>query len=139
MSKAIRDIINRHGIFSLLPEAAQNELADTGKPFLFKAKEKLISEGKSNPYLFLLTNGTVQIDVPNKTTLTISGQEILGEISATGMGSPIADVVAASNVIAIAFPVDVIANVLAMHDNFAKQIRDLGMKHAERHFISTLN
>ncbi|MES0371381.1 MAG: cyclic nucleotide-binding domain-containing protein [Mariprofundaceae bacterium] len=137
MSKAIRDIIHRHSIFSLLPDNTQNELAGIGKTFLFKAKEKLIREGKFNPYLFLLINGTVEIESPNETPITISGHKILGEISATGMGSPVADVIATSHVIAIAFPVDVIANVLTKHDNFAKRIRDLGMKQAEHYFTSS--
>lgn len=133
MSKTVKDIINKHSIFSLLPDDAQNELAAIGKTILFKADEKLIREGEFNPYLFLIIDGTVYINASGKTITSLSGHKILGEISASGMGSPIADVTAKGHVVAFAFPIDAIINTLIKYDDFAEKIRALGMKHAESH------
>lgn len=131
MSESIKDILGKHSLFSLLPDTAQNDLVSHGKTLLFKPEEKLITEGEFNEYLYLIIGGTVRIANSEGTIATVEGHKIVGEISSSGMSSPVADVIAETDVTAIAFPLEAITNVSLEFPDFGEELRNIGMKRFE--------
>ncbi|MDX8403523.1 MAG: cyclic nucleotide-binding domain-containing protein [Mariprofundaceae bacterium] len=128
MSESIKEILGEHTLFSLLPDAAQDELLGHSTTLLFKPEEKLISEGEFNEYLYFIIGGTVKISNSGETIATVEGHKIVGEISSSGMSSPVADVIADTDVTVLAFPLNAITDISIEHSDFAEKLREIGMK-----------
>lgn len=131
MSESVKDILGVHSLFSLLPDDSQQKLLDESETLLFYPGDKLITEGEFNSYLYLIIGGTVRIANSEETIATVSGHKIVGEISSSGMSSPVADVIAETDVTAIAFPLEAIANFSLEFPDFGEELRDIGMKRFE--------
>ncbi len=127
MSDSVKDIFKKHSLFSLLSDDAQVKLIDLGEIKHYKAEEKLITEGEFNQSLFLILDGSVRISNAGETIATLVGNRIVGEISSSGMGSPVADVITDSEVKVIAFPIDVITDYSSDYPDFGEQLRHIGM------------
>ncbi|MDT8377199.1 MAG: cyclic nucleotide-binding domain-containing protein [Mariprofundaceae bacterium] len=127
MSDSVKAIFEKHSLFSLLPDDIQTKLIGLGEIKHYKAEEKLISEGEFNQNLFLILDGTVRISSSGETIATIEGNKIVGEISSSGMSSPVADVIADSEVKVIAFPIDAITDYSIDYPDFGEQLRHIGM------------
>jgi signal-transduction protein with cAMP-binding, CBS, and nucleotidyltransferase domain len=127
MSDSVKGIFEKHSLFSLLPDDAQEKLIDHGEVKHYKAEEKLITEGEFNHSLFLILDGSVRISNSGETIATLVGNRIVGEISSSGMSSPVADVIADSEVKVIAFPIDVITDCSIDYPDFGEQLRHIGM------------
>ncbi len=128
MSESVKDILANHTLFSLLPDETQDKLLDQSKTVLFKPEEKLITEGEFNEFLYLIIGGSVRIASSDETITVIEGHKIVGEISSSGMSSPVADVIADSDVTVIAFPLNAITDVSIEYPDFAEKLREIGMK-----------
>lgn len=131
MSETLNEILSRHSLFSLLSEEARKNLLDQGETILFKPGDKLITEGEFNPYLYLLIGGTVEIANSEGTIAMVEGHKILGEISSSGLSSPVADVIAEGDVTTIAFPLEVITDFSLEYPDFGEELRHIGMKRFE--------
>ena len=127
MSDSVKGIFEEHSLFSLLPDDAQTKLIDLGEIKHYKEGEKLITEGEFNQSLFLILDGSVRISNSGETIATLVGNRIVGEISSSGMSSPVADVVADSKVKVIAFPIDVITDCSIDYPDFGEKLRHIGM------------
>jgi signal-transduction protein with cAMP-binding, CBS, and nucleotidyltransferase domain len=127
MSDSVKGIFEKHSLFSLLPDDTQTKLIDLGEIKHYKAEEKLITEGEFNQNLFLILDGTVRISNSGETIATLVGNRIVGEISSSGMSSPVADVIADSEVKVIAFSVNVITDYSIEYPDFGEQLRHIGM------------
>jgi len=127
MSDSVKTIFEKHSLFSLLPDDVQAKLIDLGETRHYKAEEKLITEGEFNQSLFLILDGSVRISNSGETIATIEGNKIVGEISSSGMSSPVADVIADSEVKVVAFPVDAITDCSIEYPDFGEQLRHIGM------------
>ncbi len=128
MSETVKEILEKHGLFSLLSDVAQKKLLSHSTTILFKPEEKIITEGEFNEYLYLIIGGTVRIANAGETIATVEGHKIVGEISSSGMSSPVADVIADTDVTVIAFPLDVITDTGVEHHDFAEMLRKIGME-----------
>ena len=102
-------------------------MASLGTTVLFNTDEKLIRADEFNPYLYIIIAGAVCLDSSGEAITTLSGHKILGALSASGMGYSLASITAIDHVVAIAFPVDAIADLSIKYDEFAEKIRDIGM------------
>lgn len=131
MSETLQEILTAHSLFSLLPEDAREKLLAQGKTILFKAEDRIISEGEFNPYLYLIIGGSVRIANSEGTIATIEGHKIVGEISSSGLSSPVADVIAENDVTTIAFPLDAISDCSLDYPDFGEELRNIGMKRFE--------
>jgi len=131
MSESVKDILKKHSLFSLLSDGKQEELLEKSKTILFKPEEKLITEGEFNEYLYLIIGGTVRVISGGEEVATIEGHKIVGEISSSGMSSPVADVIADTDVTAIAFPLEVITDTTCNNPDFGEELRHIGMKRFE--------
>jgi len=127
MSDSVKPIFEKHSLFSLLTDEDQEKLIGLGEIKNYKPEEKLITEGEFNQSLFLILDGSVRISNSDETIATIESHKIVGEISSSGMSSPVADVIANSEVKVIAFPVDVITDYSIDNPDFAEELRHIGM------------
>ena len=131
MSITVKNILKEHSLFSLLPDDARKELLKQSETILYKPEEKIISEGEFNEYLYLIIGGTVRIASGGETITTVNGHKIFGEISSSGMSSPVADVIAESDVTVFAFPLEAIAEASSEFEDFGEELRNIGMKRFE--------
>lgn len=128
MSETVKEILKNHSLFSLLPDDARKELLKQSETFLFKPDEKIITEGEFNEFLYLMIGGTVRIVSGGETVTTVDGHKIFGEISSSGMSSPVADVIAETDVTVFAFPLEAITDASIEHPDFGEELRNIGMK-----------
>jgi len=131
MSESVKDILKKHSLFSLLPDDARKELLRQSETILFKPDENLITEGEFNEYLYLIIGGTVRVVSGGEDVATVEGHKIVGEISSSGMSSPVADVIANSDVTAFAFPLEAISDATTEYPDFGEELRNIGMKRFE--------
>jgi len=131
MSITVKNILKEHSLFSLMPDEARKELLRKSETILFKPEEKIITEGEFNEYLYLIIGGTVRIASGGETITTVDGHKIFGEISSSGMSSPVADVIAETDVTVFAFPLDAIVDASTEHPDFGEELRNIGMKRFE--------
>ena len=128
MTETLQEILTAHSLFSLLPEEARKKLLKQGETILFKPGEKLITEGEFNEYLYLIIGGTVRIANSEGTIATVEGHKIVGEISSSGLSSPVADVIAETDVTTIAFSLEAITDFSIEYPDFGEELRNIGMK-----------
>lgn len=124
-----RAAVRAHPLFGKLPEQLLDPLLEKAETMRINAGEKLITQDKFNPYLFLLLQGKAAVIVDGEPVSTLGPGEVAGEISTAGLSSPIADVQASEEVVAIAFPIEEINNAAFELQSFAEDIRALGMRH----------
>jgi len=128
MSETVKEILKTHSLFSLLPEDARKDLLRQSETILFKPEEKIITEGEFNEYLYLIIGGSVRIESGGETVAKVDGHKIVGEISSSGMSSPVADVIAETDVTVFAFPLETISDATIEHPDFGDELRNIGMQ-----------
>ena len=120
--------ILQNPIFRTLPLGPLSELLAQGREQSFAPGQALIREGEFNHFLYVLEEGGAHIISGGKVVATIEEGEIVGEISATGMSHPVADVVATDAVLATAFPIELVGDLGLQYPAFAEQLRELGTR-----------
>ncbi|HXH85832.1 MAG TPA: Crp/Fnr family transcriptional regulator [Nitrospira sp.] len=121
----MHELVLQNPIFRMLSEEALLKLLSESKLKTFQPDELLISEGVFNPFLYLLTQGTVHVIANDEIVAGLSVGDVVGEISTLGMSTPVADVVAMDTVKAIAFPIEKINDLGLEYPDFAEQLRAL--------------
>lgn len=119
------DLVLQNPIFRMLSEEALLKLLAESSLKTFKPEERLISEGVFNPFLFLLTQGTVHVVANDEILAGLGVGDVVGEISTLGMSTPVADVIAVNDVKALAFPIERINDLGLAYPEFAEQLRSL--------------
>lgn len=116
-----------HPLFQTLPEEARHRLAACAERITLTPGEALIREDEFNHHLYLLLSGTAKV-VMNGTEVTkIGAGDIAGEISASGLSTPIASVIADTALTALAFPIEAVNDAALAHPEFADKLREIGM------------
>jgi len=113
--------------FDALTETELQYLCESGVTQTYRKGKFLIREGSLNHYLFYIVKGSVHIKSYGVKVATLSPGELMGEISASGLDSPIADVTATSSVTVYKFPVEAVRQIAAENKTFAKSLRDKAM------------
>lgn len=124
--RAFREIIASHPVFQGLSNDRLNTLADSCEERRLAADEKLIELGEFNYFLYLLVDGEVKVVMEDGYSATLGEGDIVGEISVSGMSSPVADVIATGDVTALAFPIDLITDIVMEDEDFAEKLRSIG-------------
>jgi hypothetical protein len=125
------NLVSGHTLFSSLPEGIRKNLTEQCSVMELDPGAILIKQGEFNHYLFLIAKGEVDVIRGKEVITTMHAGDIVGEVSVSGLGLPVADVVAKNNVLAFAFPVDVINEAAATHPPFAKKMHETGMRHVK--------
>ncbi len=132
MEADIERILREHEIFQLLGEAAHRRLVAAARPVHFSAGEALIREGEFNDALMLLLRGRAQVESGDGGVIArVGAGVVLGEISASGMSLPVANVVAVEEVEALAFPIETVSAIAFDEEAFLDALRELGMRRVE--------
>lgn len=124
--KSHRDIISAHSVFEGLSDDELTALADRCTERQLDVDEKLIERGEFNYFLYLIIDGDAQVELEDGYTASLGAGDIVGEISVSGLSSPIADVIAKTEMHVLAFPIDLIADLTIEHDEFGEKLRAIG-------------
>ncbi|GAV19388.1 cyclic nucleotide-binding domain protein [Mariprofundus micogutta] len=129
----LNKLVAGHTLFHSLPEDARMHMAEKSTVMEVEPGVALIKQGEFNYYLFLLAKGEADVVRDGEFVATIQAGHIFGEVSAAGLSLPVADVVAKDNVLAFAFPIDLISEMAESNDAFAEQLREMGMELVTKH------
>jgi len=89
-----KSLVEAHPLFQRLPDDSRKNLVDHSSLVTLPPKELLIEENEFNHHLYLLIKGTVRVVMNGTEVSRLSAGDIVGEISASGLSTPIANVIA---------------------------------------------
>lgn len=114
-------------LFACLNEEELQQVCDSAVLQNYSKGELLIREGSLNHFLFFITKGSVHIKSYGVKVAKLSSGSLIGEVSAAGVGSPIADVIASGSVTAYKFPVETINKIAAKNESFSTYLHNKAM------------
>jgi len=117
-----------HPLFQTLPDEGRDSLMASSSLVTLPPKELLIEENEFNHHLYLLIKGTARVVMNDTEVSKISSGDIVGEISASGLSTPIANVIAETPLEAIAFPIEAVNDAALANPAFAEKLREIGMQ-----------
>ncbi|HKI61907.1 MAG TPA: cyclic nucleotide-binding domain-containing protein [Mariprofundaceae bacterium] len=121
-----------HSLFKSLSENSLKALTDVSEIRHYKPNEALIEEGQFNDRLFILVKGSVRVESADAGLIGhLKPDSIIGEISTSGMSSPVATVTADEDVEVITIPIETVSEIAFEEDAFANAMRALGMQRSE--------
>lgn len=126
MSIRISDLKSQK-LFASLNEEELQQICDSGVIKNYSKGEFLIKEGSLNHFLFFITKGSVHIKSYGVKVAKLSSGSLIGEVSAAGLGSPIADVIASSPVTAYKFPIETVNKIAASNESFGTYLHNKAM------------
>lgn len=122
-----KSLANAHPLFQMLPDDLRSDLVARGSLVTLPPKAFLIEENEFNHYLYLLIKGTARVIMNGTEVSKLSDGDIIGEISAAGLSTPIASVVTETTLKAFAFPIEAVNDAALAHPAFAQKLREIGM------------
>ncbi|MDQ6958305.1 MAG: cyclic nucleotide-binding domain-containing protein [Mariprofundaceae bacterium] len=123
-----KSLVEAHPLFQMLPDDSRKNLVGHSSLVTLPPKELLIEENEFNHHLYLLIKGTARVVMNGTEVSRLSAGDIAGEISASGLSTPIANVIAETSLEAIAFPIEAVNDEALEHPAFAEKLREIGMK-----------
>jgi len=120
-----------HALFSKLPEQVLQRLHQHGQIESFAKGETLITQGEFNYLLFLIVSGVVSVVTDGEEVTTLQQGDVVGEISTSGLSSPVADVIAEEAVEALVFSIEEVNEIAFENEAFADALRQIGMHRIE--------
>jgi len=123
-----KSMAEAHPLFQTLPDEVRNNLMANSSLITLPPKELLIKENEFNHHLYLLIKGTARVVMNDTEVSMLSDGDIVGEISASGLSTPIANVIAETTLEAIAFPIEAVNDAALVTPSFAEKLREIGMK-----------
>jgi len=133
------DLLSRHPIFRKLSDAARQKLARAGKQRRYKEGDCLIRENVPNDSLYLVLDGTVRIESTDGELIAVLREgAVIGEISSTGISLPVASAIAGDKVCALAFPNDLVGELVEQEADFGEAMRQLGMERVASRLFSSM-
>lgn len=121
-------LVEAHPLFQMLSDDLRNNLIANSSLVTLPPKELLIKENEFNHHLYLLIKGTARVVMNGTEVSKLSDGDIVGEISASGLSTPIANVIAETALEAIAFPIETVNDAALVNPAFAEELRKIGMK-----------
>ncbi len=121
-------LLENHTLFRALPKATLKRVEDECVIMDLEAEAVLIKEGEFSHYFYLLGKGCVDVLYQGKKVASLNAGDIFGEISTVGLSLPVADVVAATSVLAFAFPIEVINEAANGCPEFSAMLKEVGVR-----------
>ena len=136
MSEQTADPIIRllagHPIFADLPGHTLEELARSCLISSFKKGHRLITENQATQDMFIILSGQARVTINGTEVGRLNAGEVAGEISSAGISPPIADVVADTDIEALAIPRAVLNDISAEHAGFKKRLRQAAFRRIQK-------
>ncbi|MDX8395808.1 MAG: cyclic nucleotide-binding domain-containing protein [Mariprofundaceae bacterium] len=120
-----------HALFSKLPDKALQHLHQQGTLEKVATGDAIITQGEFNYSLYLICSGTVSVVADDEKVATLQQGDVAGEISTSGLSTPVANVIADTNVEVMVFPIGEISEIAFEHEDFAETLRNIGMHRIE--------
>ena len=127
-ANGLAKLLKKHTLFRSLPKGTLKKIQEECVVMDLEEESVLIKEGEFSHYFYLLGKGCVNVLHDGERVATLDAGDIFGEISTVGMSLPVADVVAASNVLAFAFPIEVINAAAEDCPEFSEKLNQVGMR-----------
>lgn len=124
----LNKLIARHALFHTLPKKAREGLAETCNVTQLEDGDVLIRQGEFNENLFMTGKGKMDVIADGIKVATLHRGDVVGEISASGLSMPVADVVATGDVVVFALPADTINRAAEKYPKFAEAMREMGIR-----------
>ncbi|MDX8404441.1 MAG: cyclic nucleotide-binding domain-containing protein [Mariprofundaceae bacterium] len=126
--KALNALIAVQPVLAPLPQKAREKLIEESTLMDFDNGELLIEENESNQFLYLLLKGCATAIMNGTPVGVLEAGDIAGEISVIGMSPPIANVIAESELQAVAFPIESIIQATREHGEFGERLRKAAIR-----------
>lgn len=126
--KELNRLVSRHALFRKLSRKERNALAKVCKVANLDSGDVLIKQGEFNEHLFLIAKGTLDVIADGTRVAKLKKGDVVGEISASGLSLPVANVVASSDAMVFTFPVDAINEHIRKNSKFAETMHEMGMR-----------
>ncbi|MDX8395394.1 MAG: cyclic nucleotide-binding domain-containing protein [Mariprofundaceae bacterium] len=120
-------LVDKHLLFESIPKDQRIELTRNCTVIEVDPGTALIQQGVFNYNIYLIGKGEVDIISDKEHVTSLYEGDIVGEISTGTIRLPIADVIAKTDVVAFAFPIDTINELSQKHPEFAQKMLEIGM------------
>lgn len=127
-NKDIEEILAGHPLFQMLSDDAREDLVSKSDFTSLKQGDKLIEQGEFNYHLYLIREGVASVIMHDETVGELQAGDVAGEISTSGLSTPVADVIAKTDLEVIAFPIEDINDIAFEHPEFSEKMREIGME-----------
>ena len=121
----ISHIFGKHRLFTSIPEEYRDKLIEKCGCITIEKGAKLIHLGEPNTNLFFIAKGHVRVVKEGKTLAELKQGDLVGEVSASGLSLPVADVVADDRVTVFAVSLEQINSVAEQFPEFRKRLCNL--------------
>jgi signal-transduction protein with cAMP-binding, CBS, and nucleotidyltransferase domain len=125
-------LLTAHPLFAELPPKTLEALAHSCLVSSFEKGHRLITENQATPELFIILKGQARVTINGTEVGRLDGGELAGEISSAGISPPIADVVAATDLEALAIPRAVLNDIAADHATFKRRLRQAAFRRIQK-------
>jgi len=120
--ESLSQVFSKHRLFTSIPKESCDKLLEASSFFHVDKNTKLIREGEKNTNLFFIAKGHVRVVKDGKTLAELKQGDIVGEVSASGLSLPVADVVADDRVSVFAVSLEQINEVAEVYAEFKKRL-----------------
>ena len=115
-------LLAKHRLFSSIPESSRDELIAKCGCLTIEKGAKLIHLGEKNTNLFFIAKGHVRVVKEDKILAHLKQGDIVGEVSASGLSLPVADVIADDRVTVFAVSLEQINAVAEQFPKFRTRL-----------------
>jgi CRP-like cAMP-binding protein len=121
----VANIFGRHRLFTSISDEYRQKLVDECKCYQIEKDSKLIRHGEKNTNLYFIAKGHVRVVKEGSVLAELKQGDIVGEVSATGLSLPVADVIADDKVTVFAVSLDQINEVAEKFPEFKVRLNRL--------------
>lgn len=118
----LTQLFSKHRLFTSIPKERCEKLVDEVAFLRIDKNTKLIRQGEKNSYLYFIAKGHVRVVSEGKTLAELKQGDIVGEVSASGLSLPVADVIANDRVSLFAVSLEQINDLGEAYPEFGERL-----------------
>ena len=122
MPDTLTQLFRKHRLFTSIPEESCAKLVDETAFLRIEKITKLIRQGEKNTNLYFIAKGHVRVVSNGKTLAELKQGDIVGEVSASGLSLPVADVIADDRVSLFAVSLEQINELAEAYPEFGERL-----------------
>ena len=122
MPDTLTQLFRKHRLFTSIPEESCAKLVDETTFLRIEKNTKLIRQGEKNTNLYFIAKGHVRVVSNGKTLAELKQGDIVGEVSASGLSLPVADVIADDRVSLFAVSLEQINELAEAYPEFGERL-----------------
>jgi len=120
--EALSQVFSQHRLFTSIPKESREKLVEECVFLRIDKNAKLIREGEKNTNLYFIAKGHIRVVKDDKTLAELKQGDIVGEVSASGLSLPVADVIADDRVSLFAVSLEQINEVAEAYPEFKERL-----------------